>query len=62
MIFDSPAGGGPRMAPDNKTAPDVFAELFADPALNTPERQCGVYKASVRFNPEFAGPEKARCP
>jgi para-nitrobenzyl esterase len=62
MIFDSPEGGGPRMASDKKTAPDVFAELFADPALNTPERQCGVYKASVRFNPEYAGPEKARCP
>jgi len=61
MIFDSPAGGGVRMEAVGGDAAEIFDRLFKDPALKTKTQQCAVYAATVRYNPEFAGPEAARC-
>jgi para-nitrobenzyl esterase len=62
MLFDTPKSGGPRMSAEHLGAEDVFRGLFQDPVLATPVRQCAVYTATIRFNPELAGAEKARCP
>ncbi|NDC57520.1 MAG: hypothetical protein EBZ50_01545, partial [Alphaproteobacteria bacterium] len=62
MVFDSPAGGGPRMEAIGGSATDLFERLFKDPALKSSTQRCAVYKGVVRYNPELAGAEASRCP
>ena len=62
IIFDSPAGGGVRMSPDQESGQRIVADLFADSGLRTLSQRCEILARVVRDNPDLKAATAVRCP
>jgi para-nitrobenzyl esterase len=53
LVLDTPAGGGLRMINDLVTRAALVAELATDPAIQSQEERCAIYRASFRWGGQF---------
>ncbi|MDQ0465134.1 para-nitrobenzyl esterase [Caulobacter ginsengisoli] len=61
LLFDTPKGGGVRMAPEADSGEKIVDDLWKDPALKTLAQRCEMMARVVRNNPELRGLNGSRC-
>lgn len=61
MLFDTPKGGGVRMAPEADTGEKIVGDLWKDPALKTLDQRCELLARTVWNNDELKALQAGRC-